>query len=33
MAIAKDIIQKHGGDITIQSIIGEGTTIDIQLPA
>ncbi|GLF82271.1 ATP-binding protein [Bacillus safensis] len=32
MAIAKDIIQKHGGDITIQSIIGEGTTIDIQLP-
>ncbi|MCY7675938.1 sensor histidine kinase [Bacillus safensis] len=33
MAIAKDIIQKHGGDITIQSMIGEGTTIDIQLPA
>lgn len=33
MAIAKDIIQKHGGDITIQSMLGEGTTIDIQLPA
>ncbi|WP_282059915.1 sensor histidine kinase [Bacillus pumilus] len=33
MAIAKDIIQKHGGDITIQSMIGEGTTIDIQIPA
>ncbi len=31
MAIAKDIIQKHGGDITIHSTAGEGTTIDIQL--
>ena len=32
MAIAKDIIVKHGGDITIRSSIGKGTTIDIQLP-
>ncbi|QBG56296.1 two-component sensor histidine kinase YvrG [Bacillus amyloliquefaciens] len=31
MAIAKDIIQKHGGDITIHSTAGKGTTIDIQL--
>ncbi|MFP5200050.1 MULTISPECIES: sensor histidine kinase [Bacillus] len=33
MAIAKDIIVKHGGDITIRSSVGKGTTIDIQLPA
>ncbi|PCK21285.1 two-component sensor histidine kinase [Bacillus pumilus] len=33
MAIAKDIIQKHGGDITISSTVGKGTTIDIQLPS
>ncbi|WP_249705547.1 sensor histidine kinase [Bacillus zhangzhouensis] len=33
MAIAKDIIQKHGGDITISSTLGKGTTIDIQLPS
>ncbi|MCY7585780.1 ATP-binding protein, partial [Bacillus safensis] len=28
MAIAKDIIVKHGGDITIRSSVGKGTTID-----
>ncbi|MFJ5671601.1 ATP-binding protein [Bacillus safensis] len=33
MAIAKDIIVKHGGNITIHSSIGKGTIIDIQLPA
>ncbi len=33
MAIAKDIIVKHGGDITIRSSVGKGTTIEIQLPA
>ena len=33
MAIAKDIIVKHDGDITIRSNVGKGTTIEIQLPA
>jgi signal transduction histidine kinase len=30
MAIAKDIIQEHNGEITINSEIGQGTTIDIK---
>ncbi|KEQ23476.1 sensor histidine kinase [Paenibacillus tyrfis] len=31
MAIAKDIIQEHGGEIAIHSEVGRGTTIDIRL--
>ncbi|MFS0612025.1 sensor histidine kinase [Lederbergia ruris] len=31
MAIAKDIIQEHNGELTINSEIGHGTTIDIKL--
>jgi signal transduction histidine kinase len=31
MAIAKGIIEAHSGDITINSEIGIGTTVDIQL--
>ncbi|MBW8351913.1 HAMP domain-containing histidine kinase [Bacillus sp. IITD106] len=31
MAIAKDIIQEHKGELTISSEIGHGTTIDIKL--
>lgn len=31
MAIAKDIIHEHNGEITINSEIGHGTTIDIKL--
>ena len=31
MAIAKDIIQEHNGELTINSEIGHGTTIDITL--
>ncbi len=31
MAIAKDIIQEHNGELTINSEIGQGTTIDITL--
>ncbi|KMY49703.1 sensor histidine kinase [Peribacillus loiseleuriae] len=30
MAIAKDIIQEHNGELTINSEIGHGTTIDIK---
>lgn len=31
MAIANDVIHAHGGDITVDSVIDSGTTIDIQL--
>ncbi|HAM80960.1 sensor histidine kinase [Ornithinibacillus bavariensis] len=31
MAIAKDIIQEHKGELTVSSEIGHGTTIDIKL--
>ncbi|MGE7624599.1 sensor histidine kinase [Viridibacillus sp. NPDC096237] len=31
MAIANDIIQAHNGEITIDSVIGRGTTIEIHL--
>ncbi|BBH22629.1 two-component sensor histidine kinase [Paenibacillus baekrokdamisoli] len=32
MAIAHDIIQAHDGEIKVNSLIGQGTTIDIHLP-
>ena len=32
LAIVYQIIKKHGGDITIQSLLGQGTTVTIQLP-
>lgn len=31
--IARDIIKAHGGDITVESVKGEGTTFTIHLPA
>lgn len=31
MAIAKEIIQEHHGEITIYSEVGQGTTIEVQL--
>ncbi len=32
MSIAYDIVQRHGGDIRIDSTLGEGTTFTIELP-
>lgn len=32
LAICKGVIEKHNGTITVQSILGEGTTFRIQLP-
>lgn len=31
MAIAKDIVQEHGGEIIVDSKVGQGTTIEIQI--
>ena len=32
LSICKGVIEKHNGTITVQSILGEGTTFQIQLP-
>ena len=32
LAICKGVIEKHNGTITVQSILGEGTTFQIKLP-
>lgn len=33
MAIAKSVVDAHGGKISVASIVGSGTTVDIRLPA
>ncbi len=33
MAIAKSVVESHGGQITVQSKVGIGTTIEVGLPA
>jgi signal transduction histidine kinase len=33
MAIAKSVVEAHGGKISVASIQGSGTTVDIRLPA
>ncbi|MCS7061807.1 MAG: ATP-binding protein [Anaerolineae bacterium] len=33
LAIAKSIIEAHGGDIEVQSVVGVGTTFNVWLPA
>ena len=33
MAIAKSVVDAHGGKISVASIEGSGTTVDIRLPA
>jgi len=32
LAVAKAIVEAHGGKISIRSVAGKGTTVDIQLP-
>jgi signal transduction histidine kinase len=32
LAIARRIIEEHGGTVTVRSVIGEGTTVRIELP-
>jgi signal transduction histidine kinase len=33
MAIAKSTVETHGGKISISSVEGKGTSVDIRLPA
>jgi two-component system, OmpR family, sensor kinase len=33
LSIAKELVEAHGGTITIKSLVGEGTTVTIRLPA
>jgi signal transduction histidine kinase len=32
LAIAREIVRAHGGDITIDSVVGEGSTFSVRLP-
>lgn len=33
LAISRDIVRAHGGEITVQSVFGQGTTFIVRLPA
>jgi signal transduction histidine kinase len=33
MAIAKSVVEAHGGRISVGSVVGAGTTVEIRLPA
>ena len=33
LATVKSIMQQHGGDVTIESVVGRGTTVSLMLPA
>lgn len=33
LSICRDIVRAHGGEITIESVVGEGTTVCVELPA
>ena len=33
LAIAKRIASDHGGQLTVRSVAGEGTTVSVRLPA
>ena len=32
LSLVKDIVEKHGGEITVKSVIGEGTTFMLRFP-
>jgi signal transduction histidine kinase len=32
LAIAHDIVRRHGGSLNLSSVLGEGTTVSVQLP-
>jgi len=32
MGIARDIVESHGGSITVESVLGRGTTVTVRLP-
>ena len=32
LAIARDIVRSHGGEITVDSVVGDGTTFTVRLP-
>ncbi|MGA2372069.1 MAG: sensor histidine kinase [Candidatus Korobacteraceae bacterium] len=32
LAISQNIVERHGGDIQVKSVVGEGTTFKIVLP-
>ncbi|WP_140416366.1 ATP-binding protein, partial [Arthrobacter globiformis] len=32
LAIAHDIVRRHGGSLDLSSVLGEGTTVAVQLP-
>ena len=32
LPIAKTIVQEHGGEITVRTVVGEGTTLTVRLP-
>jgi signal transduction histidine kinase len=32
LAVAKAIVEAHGGKIAIRSVVGKGTTVEIRLP-
>ncbi len=33
LANVKSLVEEHGGHVTIQSVVGEGTTVSVELPA
>ena len=33
LSISYSVVERHGGDITVQSVVGEGTTFTVWLPA
>jgi len=32
LAVSYGIIKKHGGEITVESVVGKGTTFTVRLP-
>ena len=32
LSIAKNVVKLHGGDITVESVVGKGTTFVVKLP-